>query len=132
MTDDLAKEILAAVNQMRSDLTRHMSDEEGEIASIRDDLNTWRFAAEKRHAELIRSLESWTAKMDCTDAFLTTPDGKVDLRGHKDDHLTRLQFDEWTKQVKKEVTLNAAKVGTVGILTWVLYVLWEAFLKGPR
>lgn len=132
MTDDLAKEILEQIRHMDSKLTGHMDAEGVEIQGIRDDLTEWRLAAEKRHSELVRSLDNWTAKVDCSDAFITTPDGKKDLQGHKDDHLTRLQFDQWTKQVKKEVVLNTAKVGSLGILTWIMYVLWEAFIKGPR
>lgn len=131
MTDDLAKEILEQIRHIDGKLSAHMNEEDKEIQSIKDDLTEWRLAAEKRHAELIRSLESWTSKVDCTTAFLTV-DGKPDLQGHKDDHMTRVQFDQWTKQVKREVTLNVAKVGSIGILTWIMYVLWEAFVKGPR
>lgn len=138
MNEQLAAELLGAVNSMRTDLTRHMEGEEGEITDMKErieqlqaDLTEWRIAAEKRHAALIQSLESWTEKMDCTRAFVTI-DGKPDLQGHRDDHLTRLQFDEWTKQVKKEVVLNTAKVGSLGVLTWLMYVIWEAFIKGPR
>ena len=139
MNEAIVAELLSAVNSMRKDLTKHMDDEEGEIntmksdiAEMKDDLTEWRIAAEKRHTALIQSLESWTAKVDCSDAFITTPDGKKDLQGHKDDHLTRLQFDDWTRKVKQEVIMNTAQVRTLGILTWIMYVIWAAFVKGPQ
>ena len=139
MNEAIIAELLGAVNSMRKDLTDHMRGEEGQITNmkdsitqVQDDLTEWRIAAEKRHSALIQSLESWTEKIDCSNAFITLPDGRKDLQGHKDDHLTRLQFDDWTKKVKQEVIINTAKVGTVGVLTWFMYVLWEAFIKGPR
>lgn len=132
MNDSLAAEILEHIRHMDAKLTSHMDDEGKEIQSIRDDLVEWRIAAERRHTELIQSINAWTAKIDCTEAFITTPDGKVDLKGHKDDHLTRLQFDQWTAQVKRDVFTNTVKVGTLGLLTWILYVIWEAFLRGGR
>lgn len=138
MNDAIVAELLGAVNSMRKDLTDHMRGEEGQItnmkasiAQVQDDLTEWRIAAEKRHSSLIQSLESWTDKIDCSNAFLVK-DGKLDLQGHKDDHLTRLQFDEWADKVKKEVILNTAKVGTAGVLTWFLYVVWKAFIEGPK
>lgn len=138
MNEQLAAELLGAVNSMRTDLTNHMVGEEGEITNIKDqveqlqhDLTEWRISAEKRHGELIRSLDSWTDRVDCSRAFIVK-DGKLDLDGHRDDHMTRLQFDEWTRKVKQEVVINTAKVGTIGILTWLMYVVWEAFVKGPR
>lgn len=138
MNEQLTAELLGAVNSMRADLTGHMHGEEKKIEDIEKrieqlqlDLTEWRLAAERRHTSLIQSLESWTEKMDCSDAFLVK-DGKLDLQGHKDDHLTRLQFDEWTRKVKQEVIVSTAKVGSLGILTWIMYVLWEAFVKGPR
>lgn len=138
MNEAIIAELLGAVNSMRKDLTAHMQGEEGEItkmkdsiAQVQDDLTEWRIAAEKRHSSLIQSLESWTDKIDCSNAFLVK-DGKLDLQGHKDDHLTRLQFDDWTKKVKQEVIMNTAKVGTLGVGTWLLYVIWEAFIKGPK
>jgi hypothetical protein len=131
MTDDLATQILASVNSMRGELTRHMEEEGTEIQSLKDELQGWRFAAEKRHSELIKSLEAWTEKMDCSGAFLHV-DGKPDLNGHKDDHLTRKQFGEWADDVKKEVIKNTVKVGVLGFLSWVGYILWAAFIKGPQ
>ena len=138
MNDAIVAELLGAVNSMRKDLSSHMQDEEGEIISMRDsitqvqdDLTEWRIAAEKRHSSLIQSLESWTDKIDCSNAFLVK-DGKLDLQGHKDDHLTRLQFDEWARKVKQEVILNTAKVASAGVLTWFLYVVWKAFIEGPK
>ena len=138
MNDAIVAELLGAVNSMRKDLTDHMRGEEGEINSmkdsithVQDDLTEWRIAAEKRHTSLIQSLESWTDKIDCSNAFLVK-DGKLDLQGHKDDHLTRLQFDEWAHKVKQEVILNTAKVASAGVLTWILYVVWKAFIEGPK
>ena len=131
MTDDLATQILASVNSMRAALTDHIASEDNEIQSIKDDLQEWRYAAEHRHAELIKSLESWTSKMDVTSAFLHV-EGKPDLMGHKNDHLTRLQFDEWTQKVKQEVFVNTLKVGTVGLMTWLLFIVWKAFIEGPK
>ena len=137
MNEAIIAELLGAVNSMRKDLTAHMQGEEGEIAmmkdsiaQVQDDLTEWRIAAEKRHSSLIQSLESWTDKIDCSNAFLVK-DGKLDLQGHKDDHLTRLQFDEWAKKVKQELILNTAKVATVGVMTWILFVVWKAFIEGP-
>lgn len=130
VTDDLAKEILEQIRHLDGKLSGHMADEGKEIQAIRDDLQDWRFAAEKRHSELIKSLESWTTKMDLSGAFIHV-DGKPDLQGHKDDHLTRKQFADWTEDVKKEVIKNTAKVGFLGLLSWLGYLIWEAFLRGP-
>lgn len=138
MTDDLAKEILEQLRHLDTKLSGHMQDEGEEIKaqsnkveSIRKDLNTWRLAAEKRHSELIMSLESWQDKVDCTKAFLHV-DGKPDLEGHKDDHLTRKQFADWADDVKRDVIKNTVKVGFLGLLSWIGYLIWQGFLKGPQ
>ena len=131
MTDDLAKEILEQIRHIDGKLSGHMADEGKEIQAIRDDLQDWRFAAEKRHSELIKSLESWTTKMDLSAAFIEDGKGKPDLRGQRDDQLTRKQVADWTQDVKKEVSKNTAKVGFLGLLSWLGYLIWEAFLRGP-
>lgn len=132
MTDDLAKEILEQIRHLDGKLSGHMADEGKEIQAIRDDLTEWRLAAERRHSELIRSLESWTEKMDCTGAFLRTPDGKIDIPGHYDDHLTRKEFADEIKDLKKNTRKIVVGAGTVSALSGLFYLLWEALLKGPK
>lgn len=139
MTEQLTAELLGAVNSMRADLTGHMHGEEKKIEDIEKrieqlqlDLTEWRLAAERRHTNLIQSLESWTEKMDCSEAFLKTPDGKLDLIGHNRDHKERAEFGEFKAKAGREVFLNTLKILTAGAVTWVLYVLWAAFVKGPK
>ncbi len=131
MTDDLAKEILEQIRHLDTKLTGHMTDEGKEIQEMRDDLAEWRFAAERRHSELIRSLESWTGKMDMSAAFLHV-DGKPDLQGHKDDHLTRKQFADELDDLKKDAKKKIVGAGSIGLLTWIGYLIWEALIRGPQ
>jgi hypothetical protein len=126
------------IEQVDGRLTKHMDDEENEIESMQQEqadiralLNDWRFAAEKRHAELIRSLDAWTTKVDCSQAFLHV-DGKPDLVGHKDDHLTRKQFADEIDDLKRNTRKVVVGTGATGVMTWLMYVVWEAFLRGPR
>lgn len=132
MNDSLAAEILASVNQMRTELNAHMALEGREMKDLKQELTEHRIASEKRHAELIRSIDAWTQKVDCSEAFLRTADGKLDLSGHNADHKSRAEFGKIKSKVGYEVVVNTLKVLTAGVVTWLLYVIWEAFLKGPK
>lgn len=139
MTDELGTQVLQTVNQMRADLSAHANGEEDdirdirvEIAGIKGDLNEWRLAAEKRHTELVNSIMSYVdSTNEMRKAFIHV-EGKPDFIGHKDDHLTRKQFADWTDDVRKDIIKNTLKVGVLGLLSWVGYILWEAFLRGPH
>ena len=139
MTDDLAKEILEHIRHLDTKLSGHIRDENAEIKaqsdkvdSIREDLHAWRIAAEKRHGDLMLSLDSWTTKMDLSAAFLRDENGKLLLVEHYDEHLTSKQFKQWTKDLKIDVAKQAIKVVLLGFLTWAGYLLWEGFLRGPH
>ena len=139
MTDELGTQVLATVNQMRSDLSAHADGEEDEIRDIKEDiaqirmnLNEWRLAAERRHSELVGSIIAYVdSTNEMREAFLHV-EGKPDFAGHKGDHLTRKQFADWTADVKSDVIKNTIKVGFLGLLGWVGFILWEAFLRGPH
>jgi hypothetical protein len=142
MTDELGAQVLGLITHMDTKLTAHMADEGKELASMKEDLHKWRIAAEKRHNEaiaasdkrhaaLIQSLDSWTAKMDMSSAFLHV-DGKPDLIGHKDDHLTRKQFADEIDDLKRNTRKIVVGAGTVSALSGLFYLLWEALLRGPK
>lgn len=139
MTDELGTQVLATVNQMRSDLSAHANGEEtdikeirSDIVTIKDDLNDWRLAAERRHSELVGSIMSYVdSTNEMREAFLHV-EGKPDFTGHKSDHLTRKQFADWAADVKTDVIKNTIKVGFLGLLGWIGFILWEAFLRGPH
>lgn len=131
MTDDLAKEILEQIRHLDRKLTDHMQEEDQEVAAIRKDISEWQLAAEKRHTELIRSLDAWTNKIDCTAAFLTK-DGLPDLHGHRDDHHSRKQSADEFRDLAKSTQKVVAGGAAMGALTWLFYTIWEAFLRGPH
>lgn len=138
MNDAIVAELLNTVNSMRKDLSAHMADEEGEINSMKADIGTmreelteWRIAAEQRHSTLIQSLQSWTTKMDCSDAFVHV-DGKPDLHGHYDEHLSSKEFRAEVSDIKKHVRKIGITGAVIGFFVWSGYILWAAFLKGPQ
>jgi hypothetical protein len=132
VTDDLAAQILASVNSMRGELTRHMEEEGTEIQSLKDELQEWRFAAEKRHSELMKSLDSWTNKMDFSDAFVKDAHGNPLLAEHCDEHLSSKEFRTEVADIKRHVRKIGVTGAVMGFFTWAGYILWAAFIKGPQ
>jgi hypothetical protein len=146
MNDDLAAQILSSVNSVDRKLSSHIDGEEGKIQDIEDrivkisdDLSEWRFAAERRHSELIKTIESWTDKTtiiieEMQGAFIDHPDGKgkKDYVGHNNDHLIRKRISDWLTDTGSDALKNAIKIGFLSLLGWIGYILWEALLKGPH
>lgn len=133
MSDPLLAKILSAVNAVRKDLQDHMRDEETELLEIRENAQRNREESERRHNALIQSITSYMEKqIHLEQAFIADQHGQPDIAGHRDDHLTRKEFAKWAAEVRADVTKGVLKAGFIGLLAWVGYALWSAFLQGPR
>lgn len=150
MTDELGTQVLATVNQMRSDLSAHAGGEEVEIKEIRQDivqirtdLSEWRFAAEQRHHEamaaserrhtaLIQSLSAYQDDVNAMRRAFLHVDGKPDYDGHHDDHSTRKKWGDTLWGWIKDGAGNLVKLGMASGVVWFFYQVWEALHKGPK
>lgn len=132
MSDALA-EVLSAVNRLSEKLDHHMNEEDQEIGKIFEVVNSYREESDRRHTALIQSINSYMDKQaKLEEAFIKDSKGYPDIDGHRDDHLTRLQFAQWTDEVKTDVVKGVAKAGVIAFFSWMLYVVWTAFLQGPH
>ena len=143
MTDELGAQVLGLITHMDTKLSAHMADEGKELADMKADLHKWRLAAEKRHndavaaserrhSELIRSLDSWTTKMDVTAAFPKDEKGNPKLVEHCDEHLSSAEFKAEMIDIKKHVRKIGITAVIMGFLSWAGYILWASFVKGPQ
>ncbi len=130
--DAVLAEILAAVRAVDERLTRHMIDEEGEIAAIREAAVHGREAAERRHTTLIQSINSYMDKQAVFEsAFLRNPDGTIDFSGHHDDHFTRNRWGVRLGKWLEDGFGNIVKIFMASGAFWLIYQAWEHLLKGP-
>jgi hypothetical protein len=100
--------VLKKLDALDNRLTEHMSTEEHDFKSV------------------LAFIESITL------AFPTNGDGKPDFAGHNHDHTYRKRSAEEFDDLKKDVQKKVIGTGVLGILTYVFYVVWEAFLRGPH
>lgn len=100
--------VLKKLDALDNRLTEHMSTEEHDVKSILD---------------FMESIAS---------AFPVGHDGKPDFAGHNHDHSYRKQSAEEFDDLKKDVQKKVVGTGVLGILSYVFYVVWEAFLRGPK
>lgn len=125
MTDDLGTQILASVNQMRSDLTSHMKEEGKEIQAINDKLEDWRKAAEGRHDALVASLGAFMERADTTSAFPENKKGKPDLDGHRTHHESLIEEAELSKQRAEDLKRKWMDRAGWALMVFVAFAVWE-------
>jgi hypothetical protein len=91
---------------------------------------------EKRHTELIKSLQSYATKAERVhenlgDAFLVNKKGQPDFSGHANAHEAWVKEAEESRKMRtfvKQIVVGAA-VSTVG--SWVILLMWKGLLLGP-
>jgi hypothetical protein len=143
VTDELGTQILASVNLIRSELTGHMQGEDAKIAGIedkisdtREDLVAWWIAAEnrhmeaiaaseRRHSELIKSLESWKDKMDVTSGFPEDKKGKPDLTGHRTHHETLIEEAANAKARAEDLKRKWLDRAGWAAIVFIALAVWE-------
>ncbi len=116
------------IADVRSELSNHMFDESGEIKKIGDKIYHLQMSVssygEKTEAMLI----------DVQQAFLEHPEerGKRDYAGHYQDHKMRKRwYDKWSGWIDAGVG-NIVKIVMASGAAWLMYALWDAFLRGPH
>ncbi len=119
--------VLSKLDGLQARLEKHMDDEEGEIGKI----------SEKIY-HLQRTIDSYGDKteemlVEMQKAFLEHPEekGKRDFDGHYQDHKMRKRwYDKWSGWVDAGVG-NIVKIVMASGAAWLMYALWDAFLRGP-
>lgn len=113
--------IIAVMNHVQETLDKHTVKMDEKFSHVNSRLDN-----------LMQSINSYMAKQeDIEVAFLKTKDGKPDYHGHFYDHDHRKQVAEWWGTVKDKAIVKLAEWVAVGVAGWIMYTLWEAFLKGP-
>lgn len=94
-----------------------------EVASLRRELSDHI----KGEPESIASAVAAGVAGVLRDAF---PDG--DAGGHRKAHEAQIEAINTRTQLLKELTKELVKWGLFGVLGWLVYVVWHAFLQGPK
>lgn len=114
--------ILAVMNHVQETLEHHTERMDKKFDHV-----------DRRIEALITSINSYMAKQDEIDsAFLKHMDGKPDYSGHRNDHEVRKNVALWWQGVKDKTLTKIIEWASVAICGWLFYVIWDAFLKGPK
>lgn len=113
--------IIAVMNHVQETLEAHTQKMDAKF----DKVNT-------RIDSLIQSITSYMNKQEVIEnAFLKNKEGKPDYHGHFYDHEHRKKVYEWWQGVKEKAVVKVIEWASVTFFAWLLYTLWQAFLKGP-
>jgi len=93
--------------------------------------------AQERYNHLIRSVEAYTNKTEALQenmqaAFLTTRHGKPDYLGHANAHESWIESAADTKKLLKDIRLGLILAGATALGTWILPLIWNGVLVGPK
>lgn len=114
-------------------LADHVKEEMSRFDEIKDGIRESEERQEHRHSSLIQSITAYMQKQELIDlAFLADRHGQPDYQGHRSDHEYRKAAADWWQKVKGTVTIKVLEWASVGFFAWLMYVVWEAFLRGPH
>jgi predicted transcriptional regulator len=140
MNDSIVAEILQTLNRIETkvdsnhkELADHIATESLDFREIRKDISDTKNESEQRHAALIQSIDSYmdkSTKME--NAFLKTHEGILDYSGHYQDHHSRRRIGDWMAEARSKTALKLIEYFSLAFALWLLYTVWEAFIKGPQ
>ncbi len=117
--DDL---VISLVRQIRDDLTTMR----GDITTISRDLTAHR----NDLATHIMDEPNMFARAITVAMERAFPAGDPD--GHRKAHEASIQAYEARAEFWKKMAFEITKYGLFGLLGWLTYVIWTAFLQGPQ
>lgn len=90
-------------------------------------------ASEERHHALVQQLTIHMGRQELVEqAFLRTDEGHPDFHGHRNDHSSRMRAAEWWRGVRDKTTIKLIEWSAVAVVAWVVLLMWEGVLRGPR
>lgn len=105
---------------------------EPRLQHLEDKIDRNAEAAEKRHSALIDSITAYMGHVELVEqAFIKDKEGRPDYHGHREDHYTRKTFGDWLKKQREDALGQVMRGVMYSIFVFILYTLWDAFLKGP-
>lgn len=129
----IEEKIDAAFGKMEHLLHKHIGDEEQQIGAILTQLQHNVKRAEERHDALQASLTCYFDQQQTLEAaFLKRENGQPDLDGHRTDHEIRASFERWKREVREHVVTRIIEWASIALASWAGYVLWSAFVAGPK
>ena len=105
---------------------------EPRLQHLEDKIDRNAEAAERRHSALIDSITAYMGHVELVEqAFLKDQQGRPDFVGHHADHHQRKTFGDWLRKQKDDALGQVMRGAMYSVFIFILYTLWDAFLKGP-
>jgi hypothetical protein len=133
----LGQKVDANHKESTTTLKHHMEDEEGKIEAMTESFGQWKDETSRRLDSVIQSMNSYSECMngmvaEIHTAFLKTPAGTPDFKGHHEDHDYRKTIADALREMVKDTFKKIFSVVLLAVMTAALYGVWDTFLRGPQ
>lgn len=125
----------AFVEHTAEEMDRY-TDIRNDYTELRSILNEHRAESSRKHIELCKSFDAFSDRTEMiytnlNEAFPTDRNGKPDFHGHAKAHEAWIESSKETKELVAYVKKVVVAACSMGLVSWITFLMWEGILRGP-